>query len=370
MGDFRKNLINLLHPDEGLRFPIMNTDIFLDRPDQIRCARECAPANPFPGQFGKPPFDHVQPGRTRRDEVEMKPRVLGQPLCDDRMSVRPIVIQDQMKVASAGSRPVDRLEELQELLMAMTRITGANHRPVQHVQGGKKARRSIPLVVVGHRPAASLFHRQSRLRPIQGLNLRFFVDAQNQGFIRGIQIEADHIRQLFHEVFVRRQLECFDAMRLQSVSLPNASHRGMADAYRLGHHPRTPMGCAGRVSLEGSINNHFHGLLVGSARTPAMRGIFADSGRSKFLKTRPPKDDRRTRDPECFGNGVIGLTIRGRQTDARSQDDSLRSCFGVDPRFQSSSLFRGHGQNGGWFPHAESITQTSLHCKYITETLH
>jgi hypothetical protein len=33
-------------------------------------------------------------------------------------------------------------------------------------------------------------------------------------------------------------------------------------------------------------------------------------------------------------------------------------------------LFRGHGQNRGWLPHAESITQASLHCKYITETLH
>lgn len=348
----------------------MNTDIFFDRPDQVCCARECAPANPFPGQFGKPSFDHVQPGRTRRCEVEMKTRMLGQPLFDDRMRVCPIVVQDQMKIAAAGSRAINRLKELQELLMAMTRITGANHRPVQHVQGGEKARRSIPLVVVGHRPAAPLLHRQTRLRSIQGLDLRFFVDAQNQGFIRGIQIETDNIRQLFYEVFVRRQLEALDAMRLQSVSLPNSGHRRMADSDRLGHRPRTPMGRSGRASLEGPINDHFHGLLVGSARASTMRSVFADPGRAKFLKTRPPEDDRRTGDSEFLGNGVIGLTLRGRQADARSQDDSLWSRFGVDPRVQSSPLFRRHGQSRGWFPHAESITQTNYHCQYITETLH
>jgi hypothetical protein len=33
-------------------------------------------------------------------------------------------------------------------------------------------------------------------------------------------------------------------------------------------------------------------------------------------------------------------------------------------------LFRGHGQNRGWLPHGEIVTQTSPHCKYITETLH
>jgi len=36
MADFRKDLIGLFHPDEGLRFPIMNAEIFVNRPDQMR----------------------------------------------------------------------------------------------------------------------------------------------------------------------------------------------------------------------------------------------------------------------------------------------------------------------------------------------
>jgi hypothetical protein len=370
MTDFSEDLINLLHPDKGFRLPIMESNIFFDRLDQIGDAGEGSPSNPFPGQFSEPSFDHVQPGRTRRREVEMETRVFGQPLFDDRVGMRSIFIQDQMKFMAAGNRPIDRLQELQELLMAVTRIAGSNNRAIQHVQGGEKTRRSMPFVVVRHRSTASLFHRQSRLSSIQGLDLRFFVDAQNQGFIRGIQIESDHIGQLFNEVLVLRQLERFDAMRLQSVGLPDTGHRGMADSNRLGHRPRTPMGCAGRVSLQGSINNHFHGRIVGAARTPTMRCIFADPGRAEFFKTRPPQKDRRTGNPETFGNGVMGLTVCGRQADTRSQDDSLRSRFRVDPSFQSSSLFRGYGQNRGWLPHGEIITQTSHHCKYITETLH
>jgi hypothetical protein len=85
MGEFRKDLINLLHPDEGFGFPIMNEDIFVNCLDQIRNAGECPSSNPFPHQFSKPAFDHVQPGGARRREVEMKTRVSGEPLFDDRV---------------------------------------------------------------------------------------------------------------------------------------------------------------------------------------------------------------------------------------------------------------------------------------------
>ena len=370
MADFSEDLINLLHPDKGFRLLIMESNIFFDRFDQIRDAGECPSSDPFPGQFSKPAFDHVQPRRTRRREMEMKTRVFSQPLFDDRVGMRSIIIQDQMKITAAGSRPIDHLKELQELLVAMARIAGSDNRTIQHVQGGKKTSRSVPFVVMRHRSTASLFHRQSRLSSIRGLNLRFFVDAQNQGFIRGIQIESDHIGQFFNEVFVLRQLERFNAMRLQSVSLPDTGHRSMADSNRLGHRPRTPMGCVGRMSLQGSINNHFHGRIVGSARTPSMRRIFTDSGGAEFFKTCSPQKDRWTGNPKIFRNSIIGLTVRGRQAYARSQDDSLRGRFCFYPSFKSPSLFRGYGQNRGWLPHAEIITQTSQHCKYITETLH
>lgn len=370
MGDFGEDLINLLHPDERPGFLIIDPDIFMNRPNQFFNAGEGSSSNPFPRQFSKPAFDHVQPRRTRRREVKMKTRVLGQPVFDDRVGVGPIVIQDQMKISPRRSRPIDRLQELQKLLMAMTWITGPDNRSIQHVQGGEQARRSVPLIIVGHRAAAALFHGQARLRSIKGLYLRLFVNAQDKGFIRGIQIEPDDIGQLFNELFVLGKLECFDAMGLQSVGFPDAGHRGMADSNRLGHRPRTPMGGPGRMSLQSPINDRFHGRIIGPTKTPAMGGIFADPGRAQLFKTSPPQNDRRTGDPELFGDSVIGSTVRGRQADSRSQDDSLRTGFRVNPGFQGSSLIRGHRQNRGWLPHEEMITQASFHCKYITETLH
>jgi hypothetical protein len=67
-----------------------------------------------------------------------------------RLGMRSLVIQDQMKITAVGSRPIDHLKELQELLMAMTRIAGSNNRTIRHVQGGEKTRRSVPFVVVRH----------------------------------------------------------------------------------------------------------------------------------------------------------------------------------------------------------------------------
>jgi integrase len=48
--------------------------------------------------------------------MEMKTRVFGQPLFDDRVGMRSIIIQNQMKITAAGSRSMDHLKELQELL--------------------------------------------------------------------------------------------------------------------------------------------------------------------------------------------------------------------------------------------------------------
>jgi hypothetical protein len=41
--------------------------------------------------------------------------------------------------------------------------------------------------------------QQQRLRPVQGLDLRFFIHAQNQSPVRRIQVQADNIADLFHE---------------------------------------------------------------------------------------------------------------------------------------------------------------------------
>ncbi len=230
MSYFVKNLIDFLGPHKGLGLLIVDPNIFFDSRDEIRNAAKNSSADPFSRQFAKPSLDQVHPRGTGWRKMQLEARMLPQPLFNVRMGMSAVVVEDQMKIPGSGHFSIERPQKFQELLVTMTRITRPNHCSIQHVQGGKKARRSVAFVIVGHRPASAFFHRQSGLGPVQGLDLRLLVDAQNQGFIRGIQVETDHIREFFHEMFVFRHLEGLHTMRLKAVSLPHPSHSRMADA--------------------------------------------------------------------------------------------------------------------------------------------
>src|SRR5438046_3862709 len=62
------------------------------------------------------------------------------------------------------------------------------------------SRGAIALVVMRHRPAAALLHRQPRLGAVERLDLAFFIDRQHQGFVGWIEVKADDILDLGDEV--------------------------------------------------------------------------------------------------------------------------------------------------------------------------
>ena len=62
--------------------------------------------------------------------------------------------------------------------------------------------------------------------------MALFVDAENQCFVRGIEIEPDHIRDLGGKVLVARDLESLDEMRLQPVRIPDPLDAAQRDAGR------------------------------------------------------------------------------------------------------------------------------------------
>ena len=84
-----------------------------------------------------------------------------------------------------------------------------------------------------------------------GLNLRFLVDAQHEGFVGRVEMEAHHVGHLLHEAMVRGQLEGFRAVGLQPAAGPEPLDRGVA--YRLGlrHGPRAPVRCPLGLGLDG-----------------------------------------------------------------------------------------------------------------------
>jgi hypothetical protein len=55
---------------------------------------------------------------------------------------------------------------------------------VEHIERGEQGRRAMPLVVMRHRPAAALLHRQPRLGAVERLDLRLLVDRLHQRVLR------------------------------------------------------------------------------------------------------------------------------------------------------------------------------------------
>jgi hypothetical protein len=72
------------------------------------------------------------------------------------------------------------LVENDEFLMTVARRALADDPAFQHVKGSKQCRCAVTFVVVGHRPATALLHRQSRLGTVECLDLRLLVNRQHE----------------------------------------------------------------------------------------------------------------------------------------------------------------------------------------------
>ncbi len=162
----------------------------------------------------------------------------------------------------------------------MTRHTLTNHRAVEHVEGGKQRCRAMPLVVVGHGAATTFLHGQTRLRSFQCLNLAFFINAQHQGFIGRIQVQAHNIVEFFNKPLIFGKFERAGAMWLQSICIPDPMDRGRTDAMQLRHRPHTPMGRRFGSRMQSSFHDFLNLGRCNLFRATAARRIINQHMRS------------------------------------------------------------------------------------------
>src|SRR3990167_984257 len=172
----------------------------------------------------------------------MEPWMSPEPRLHARVLVGRVIVHDDMQIECGRGLDVDLLEEADELLMPMARHALANHLAVEHAEGRKQGGRAVALVVVRHRPTAALLQWKAGLGAIEGLDLTFLVDTQHKGFVRGIEIESDDIVELLDKMFVAADLEGLDEMGFEVVLFPDTTDRRLAEAMRLGHAPRAPVG--------------------------------------------------------------------------------------------------------------------------------
>lgn len=122
-----RNLVNLFGPHKRFWILVIQSNVFFYLGNEVRHTVKYSATNPLSSDLCKPSLDEVQPRATGRDKVKMKPFVLAQPRLDIRMLMGPVVVHNQMEVHSRRGLAINLAQELQELYIAMTRVTTPYH---------------------------------------------------------------------------------------------------------------------------------------------------------------------------------------------------------------------------------------------------
>jgi len=223
---------------------------------------------------------------------------------------------------------------------------------LQRVQRGEQSCCSVAFVIVGQSSATPLFEGQSRLRPVQRLNLALFVDAKHHRLLRRIQIQTHYVGHLFQELRIARELESLRKMRLQLMSAPDSVDCGLADALVLRHGPATPMchprwfGLQRRIHNGGDPVDSIHGL------SSPPRSNIPKTVQPLFAKPLPPKNDRVPVHRKLLRNSDVGLPRRSARHNPAAQRHLLRSSMCRNPMLK---LFPIHSRKLTWHAHGPRI---------------
>ena len=182
---------------EGFGVPVVIGDVALDGVFEVgdRC-EDAAPDAP-PRDGGKEAFDRIQPGGRGGREVKHPSGMVREPLIHLGMLMGSIIVENDMDDLADLNLPLHGIEEGNELLMAMAFHAAANHRTIEHVQGGEQCRGSVALVIVGHGRAFAGLQRQARLGAIERLDLAFLVDGQHHRVAGRVHVKANRILDFF-----------------------------------------------------------------------------------------------------------------------------------------------------------------------------
>ena len=170
----------------------------------------------------------------------------------------PVIVQNEMNIQGPRNRLIDSIEEPTELYRPMTTMKLADDSATLDFERGKQRGGSMANIVMTASFALARPHRKHRLRAVQGLNLRLFVDAQHQGFGRRVEIQPRNVANLLNEQRILRKFEGFASVGSQCKGLPDTPYGGVAQAARLGHRTSTPVCGIFRCRFQGHRQHPFH----------------------------------------------------------------------------------------------------------------
>ena len=304
--DLVEDLLACCGPDEASCFRIVGFDEDLDLGDEILRADKGSAPDLALGYESEPAFDLIEPRRISRREMQVEAGSFREPGPDLGVLVRRVVVDHQVEIEIARDIGFDVLQEAQELLMSVAGAALRDDLTVGDIESGEQRRCSMPIVVVGHSFDVAEPQRQDRLAPFKRLDLRLFVDAENEGVIWWIQVQTNNVPDLVNELRIGRQLEMSGAVRLYAEQSEGSRDRAFRKAGRCGGGAHGPVRRVGGLAVEDGAQKLRHSLFVVGSRAPGPR-LAVQADKALIEPFLAPVANGRVRDSQSSGYAEIGL---------------------------------------------------------------
>src|SRR6516225_1471061 len=213
--------------------------------------------------------------------MHVEARMPLQPLIDPRVFMSGVIVSNNVDVEIGRALLVDQCEKGEPFLMTMARREVGDELAVEIIERGEQGQGAVPYVIMGLGADVANAQRQTRLRALERLALRFLIAAQHQGLLRRVQIKPDHVPELLFKPLVVGQFEGAREVRLDVVGGPQPLHACRRDTdgaraiVRQLQRPRSGGGVTARSSTCWAAPSASHGLRPrpGASHNPASRSL-------------------------------------------------------------------------------------------------
>lgn len=349
-------------PLHGFPGRIVLSDIAHDFAFEVMSGREDAAGNEVAFNLREPQFDLVEPGRIGRREVQLDRRMVMKEHGDLPRLVCGEIIEDHMNGLPPRPMGHEIRQERDELARGVPLGGAPKDLPSPCVEGRIERQGPVPGIfkAVPFRPARG--EGQDRIQPIQRLDRRFLIDAEDGGMLRRVQIQPNNLGRLVLEVGIVRRQVPLQPMRLEAMPSPDPGDHHMREPKHLRQPSRTPVGRPILRPAAGPVENpgfHLRSEHRGGLSTvPAV-----ETGQALGRKASTPAGNVRIATAELSANlGPAGPF--GEQQNTASAPGVIRAPFTtVAAAFEFSAFHIGqrHGVLLGGRPAYTNVSVVTIH---------
>jgi len=238
-AELGENGVGGFGPDEGFRRVDVLPEVPLDGVLEVGNGLERAAPDAASGDDREEAFDSVEPGGRGRREVEDPARMIGESGEDTGMLVGGTIVGDGIEDLPGRNGALHGIEEFDEVLMAVPRHAAPDHGALEDVEGGEQRGGAVTLIIVSHGSTLAGLERQTRLGPVEGLDLALLADRHDHGAPGRVHVQAYGILAFLSAGGIVRLLERADAMVLQLAEYRIRNRRLFASGH--GRSPSFPL---------------------------------------------------------------------------------------------------------------------------------